>query len=117
MLSTSKFFNAIQRNNKKEKTSEVIINKIVSGNKIDMPFNRRKGILNSNDFPKLSTINNNANNDKGKNNSNKVNSNNYNHKVFAIKSKFKKALTINKMFKFKSRPILEKKIIMLGQKK
>ena len=109
IFSTSKFFNVIQKNNKKEKPSDLIIKKFVSGDKIDINSNRRKGILNINDFPKLININNNINYERGINNTIKVNNNN-NHKVFAIKSKFKKALTINKMFKFKSRQILEKKI-------
>ena len=109
----SKFFNVYQKfNNKKEKGSDTVITKYVSGNKIDFAPSRRKGNLFNNGMPKLT--NNNVNiNDKMT--SNLFRANNYGNNI-TKKGRFKKSLTINKMYKFKAGELLDKKINIIRLK-
>ena len=119
-IPTSKFFNVYPKNNKKEKANDAIIIKYVSGNKPDLPLNRRKAnLVNNNGYSKLNNNNEkiSSNNFKSTNNSNineKTNPNNFRVNNFSNnitkKGKLKKSLTINKALKFRTGEILEKKL-------
>ena len=103
-LPTSKFFNVYQKFNKKERLNDSI-KKYVSGNKVDIRHNKRKAnIFNSNATCKVN------NNEKINSNLFRGINNNNNNKNITKKGKFKKSLTINKMYKFKAGELLEKKI-------
>ena len=101
---TSKFF---QKANKKQKSNEdTNVKKVLSGNKMDLPLNKRKPNL-VNAHTKLSSID-----EKGTVNVNfyKQNNNNNGNGNITKKGKLKKSLTINKMYKFRAGEMLEKKI-------
>ena len=101
---TSKFF---QKANKKQKSNEdTNAKKVLSGNKMDLPLNKRKPNL-VNAHTKLSSID-----EKGTVNVNfyKQNNNNNGNGNITKKKKIKKSLTINKMYKFRAGEMLEKKI-------
>ena len=98
-ITYSKFYKLFQKFNKKEKTNDAVINKFLSGNKVEISSNKRKpNILNAS-----SKLNNNK--EKIRNNTLRINNeNNSNYKL-----KYKKALSINKNSKFMSAGRLEKK--------
>ena len=101
---TTKLSKVIQKFNKKEKSNDVAIRKFVSGNKMDIPLNKRK----------VNIIISNNNGDSKLNSNEKVfNSNifrtSYNNSI-TKKGRLKKSLTINKKaYKFKGADLLEKK--------
>ena len=113
-IGTSRFFNVYSKISKKEKekekekeknNDELNIKKNTSGNKLDIPNSKRKqnNIIN-NMNSKINNINiNNNNNEKQTSNFVGVNNN--------PKKRFKKSLTINRMYKFKAGEVLEKRKI------
>ena len=101
---TTKLSKVIQKFNKKEKSNDVAIRKFVSGNKMDIPLNKRK----------VNIIISNNNGDSKLNSNEKVfNSNIFrtsNNNTITKKGRLKKSLTINKKaYKFKGADLLEKK--------
>jgi hypothetical protein len=113
-IGTSRFFNVYSKISKKEKekerekeknNDESNIKKNTSGNKLDIPISKRKqnNIIN-NMNSKINNINLNNNNNE-KQTTNFIGANNN------PKKRFKKSLTINRMYKFKAGEVLEKRKI------
>ena len=115
-IGTSRFFNVYSKISKKEKekekdkeknNDESNIKKNISGNKIDISSSKRKqnNIINNmnNKINNFNMYNNNNNNEKQTSNLFGANNN--------PKKRFKKSLTINKMYKFKAAEVLEKRKI------
>ena len=111
-IGTSRFFNVYSKISKKEKekekekgrnNDELNIKKNTSGNKLDIPISKRKqnNIIN-NMNSKINNINNNSNE---KQITNFLGTNNN------PKKRFKRSLTINRMYKFKAGEVLEKRKI------
>ena len=96
----SKFGNVYQKFNKKEPIIDSYIKKYTSGNKVEYPSNRRKINTNIvNGYFKVNTLNEKVNISSFRGSNNVVK-----------KDKFKKSLTIKKMYKFRAGELLEKKI-------
>lgn len=113
-IGTSRFFNVYSKISKKEKekerekeknNDESNIKKNTSGNKLEIPISKRKqnNIIN-NMNSKINNINLNNNNNE-KQTTNFIGANNN------PKKRFKKSLTINRMYKFKAGEVLEKRKI------
>lgn len=116
-IGTSRFFNVYSKISKKEKkeekekeknNDESNIKKNTSGNKLDIPISKRKqnNIINNMNY-KINNININNNN----NNNNERQTSNFLGASNNPKKKFKKSLTINRMYKFKAGEVLEKRKI------